>query len=110
MELQCPQCHVAVRPTDYFCYNCGKILHAKPLSTSLTTEIMYYIGSLLLPPLGYWWGIKYLLQQGAASKRIGIIIMVLTTISFIITSIFAVDYITKIQATVNSQLNGLQGF
>jgi hypothetical protein len=110
MEPVCPQCHVVVRPTDFFCYNCGKSLKAKPLSTSLTTEIMYYIGSILLPPLGFWWGIKYLKQPDAASKRIGIITMVLTTISFIVTSIWIVDYINKISATVNSQVNGLQGF
>jgi len=108
--MTCPQCHVVVRPTDFFCYNCGKSLHAKLLSTSLTTEIMYYAGSILLPPLGFWWGIKYLKQSDAASKRIGIITMVLTTISFIFTSMWAVDYINKINAQVGSQLNGLQGF
>ena len=110
MEPICPQCHVPVRPTDYFCANCGKSLHAKPLSTSLTTEIMYYIGSLLLPPLGYWWGFKYLKQPDAVSKRIGIIIMVLTTISFILTSLWAVEYINKLNATLGGQLNGTQGF
>jgi hypothetical protein len=110
MEPSCPQCHVVVRPTDFFCYNCGKNLKPKLLSTTLTTEIMYYVGSLLLPPLGYWWGIKYLKQTDAASKRIGILCMVITTISFILTSMWAVDYINKISATVNSQINGVQGF
>ena len=71
---------------------------------------MYYIGSLLLPPLGYWWGIKYLRQTDAASKRIGILCMVITTLSFIVTSIWIVDYFNKISATVNSQINGAQGF
>ena len=71
---------------------------------------MYYAGSILLPPLGFWWGIKYLKQPDAVSKRIGIVSMVLTTISFIITSVWLVNYINKLNATVNSQLNGLQGF
>jgi hypothetical protein len=71
---------------------------------------MYYIGSILLPPLGFWWGIKYLKQNDAVSKRIGIITMVLTTISFIITSIWIVDYINKLNATVGSQLYNPQGF
>lgn len=110
MEPTCPQCHVAVRPTDFFCYNCGKNLHAKPLSTSLTTEIMYYAGSILLPPLGFWWGMKYLKQPDAASKRIGVISMALTTISSIITSVWVINYIKMLNATVSSQLNGLQGF
>jgi len=110
MEPTCPQCHTIVRPTDFFCANCGKSLKAKPLPTSLATEIMYYIGSLVLPPLGFWWGIKYLKQDGTASKRIGILCMVITTISFIVTSIWAVDTINKINAAVGGQLNGLQGF
>src|SRR4030042_1168633 len=104
MEPICPKCHVAVGPTDFFCYNCGKSLRAKPLSTQLSAEIMYYVGSLLLPPLGFWWGIKYLKQTDAASKRIGILCMVVTSISFILTSIVAVDYINKISAAVGSQL------
>jgi hypothetical protein len=107
MEPVCTQCHAVIRPTDFFCYNCGKNLKAKPFSTSLTTEILYYIGSLVLPPLGYWWGIKYLRQSGAAAKRIGTVAIILTTISLIVTSVWAVDYINKISATVNSQLNGL---
>jgi hypothetical protein len=110
MEPICPQCHVIVRVTDFFCYNCGKNLKPKLLSTTLPTEIMYYAGSLLLPPLGFWWGFRYLKQTDAASKRIGILCMVITTISFIVTSIWAVDYINKISSTVNSQLNGAQGF
>ena len=110
MEPTCPKCHIAVRPSDYFCFNCGAPLHPKPLSTNLATEIMYYAGSILLPPLGFWWGFKYLRQPDAVSKRIAILCMVFTTVSFIITSIWAVGYINKINATVNSQLNGLQGF
>jgi hypothetical protein len=110
MEPTCPQCHATVGPADYFCANCGKSLRAKPLPTSITTEIMYYIGSLVLPPLGYWWGIKYLKQTDAASKRIGILCMLFTTISLIVTSVWIVDYINKINATVGNQLNGLEGF
>lgn len=110
MEPVCPQCHVIVRPTDFFCYNCGKNLKAKPLPTSLVTEIMYYTGSVLLPPMGFWWGIKYLKQPDSASKRIGVVSMILTTVSFILTSIWLVGYINKLNATVSSQLNGLQGF
>lgn len=81
-----------------------------PLPTGISTEIIYYIGCLVLPPLGYWWGIKYLKQPGTAAKRIGILCMTLTTVSFIVTSIWAVNFINQINATVAGQLNGLQGF
>jgi hypothetical protein len=110
MEPICPKCHTAVRPSDYFCFNCGANLHPKPLSTDIATEIMYYAGSILLPPLGFWWGIKYLRQPDAASKRIGILCMVLTTISTIVSSIWLVNYFNKLNSQVNQQLNSLQGF
>ncbi len=71
---------------------------------------MYYAGSLLLPPLGFWWGWKYLKQPDAASKRIGIISIVLTAISFIVTSIWIVQYINALNAALGGQLNGMQGF
>ena len=110
MEPTCPKCHTAVRPTDYFCFNCGVNLHPVPLSTTLTTEIMYYIGSIALPPLGFWWGIKYLKQNDPASKRIGILCMALTTVSFIFSSMWLVNYANTLNAQVSRQLNGLQGF
>jgi predicted amidophosphoribosyltransferase len=109
MEPSCPQCHTPVRPTDFFCSNCGKKLKAKPLSTTIATEIMYYIGSLALPPLGYWWGIKYLKQPDAVSKRIGILCIVITTISFIVTSIWALDYVNRLTATFGGQFNSVPG-
>jgi hypothetical protein len=71
---------------------------------------MYYIGSLLLPPLGYWWGIKYVRQPDAASKRIGIISIVITTLSLVVTSIWIVQYINQINSSLGGQLNGAQGF
>ncbi len=107
MEPTCPQCHVMVHDTDYFCYNCGKNLKPKLLSTKPATEIMYYLGSILLPPLGYWWGVKYLKQTDTASKRIGILCILLTTVSLIATSIWLVDYINKISSSVGGQINGL---
>jgi hypothetical protein len=110
MEPICPQCHVVVRASDFFCYNCGKNLKPKLLSTGLATEIMYYVGSFLLPPLGYWWGIRYLKQDGAAGKRIGILCMIFTTISCIVTSIWVAEYVNKLNAAVGSQLNSLEGF
>jgi len=108
MEPTCPKCHSVVDPTDFFCSTCGKKLKAKPLSTSLLTEILYYFGSVLLPPLGIWWGIKYLFQPGAASKRIGIISIVLTIVSFTLTSVLAVDFVNTMYATYKTQLNTVQ--
>lgn len=110
MEPKCPVCHTVVRPSDYYCFNCGKNLHEKPLSTSLTTELMYYAGSLLLPPMGIWWGFKYLRQDDPVSKRIGYMCMVITVVATILAVRWTMQIMTGVNAQVNQQLQGIQGF
>lgn len=110
MEPMCPQCHTIVRSTDYFCFNCGKNLHQKPLSTTLTTEVLCYAGSIFLPPLGIFWGLKYLKQSDIISKRIGWISIVLTILATLIGSIWIAQFFQTVQGQVDQQLNSLQGF
>lgn len=110
MEPMCPVCHVAVRPADFFCYNCGKNLHQKPLATTKLTEYMYYAGSILLPPIGLWWGFKYLKQSDEASRRIGWICVILTIISSVVVTVWSVQLFQGINAQVNQQMQGIQGF
>lgn len=109
MDPLCPVCHVAVRPTDFFCYNCGKNLHGKPLETTKLMEYMYYAGSVLLPPIGLWWGVRYLKQSDEKSKRIGWICIILTIISFFLVSVWTVRVFQGINAQVNQQLQGIEG-
>lgn len=108
--LVCPSCHVEVRATDYFCYNCGKNLKPKPLSTSLTQQILIYLGSVLLPPLGLVWGIRYLRQKDETSKVAGIISIILTVVFLVLLIKFTNDTIKTINEQVNSQLQQFQGF
>ncbi|MBI5019176.1 zinc ribbon domain-containing protein [Candidatus Gottesmanbacteria bacterium] len=110
MRPFCPTCHTEVRETDYFCFNCGKNLKAKPLSTSLQAEILYYAASIFLPPLGFWWGVKYLRQHDPVSKRIGIVSMLLTVIATIITFAWGVRVMNSVSSQVNEQMNLIQGF
>ncbi len=110
MDPLCPVCHTVVRTTDYYCFNCGKNLHEKPLSTSRTTEIMYYLGSLLLPPIGLWWGFKYLKQEDSDSKRIAYVCIAITVVSTILAVRWTMQFMNGINAQVNQQLQGLQGF
>lgn len=110
MEHTCPGCHTAVRETDYFCFNCGRNLHPVPLRTDGLTEFLYYIVSILFPPFGFWWGIKYLRQNDPASKRIAYISMILTVISAIIVVTWSIQLISGISAQVNQQLDTMQGF
>lgn len=109
MESTCPQCHAQVRATDFFCFNCGKNLKPKPLSTSLETLFMYYLGAFVLPPMGIVWGIKYLKQESQVSKVHGIIFILLTIVEIIVLTVWTVNYANMINAQVGTQLNGFQG-
>ncbi len=110
MEPTCPVCHVAVRPSDFFCYNCGKNLHEKPPSTQLMTQLLYYAGSILLPPFGFIWGYRYYKQDDPASKRVGMICIGLTVLSLIVTVIEIFNIGHSLNAQIDSQMQNLQGF
>lgn len=105
----CPQCHVPVRVTDFFCFNCGKNLRPKPLATSVQTLVMYYLGAIILPPMGIIWGLKYLRQGNQTAKIHGLILIILTIIELIVLTVWTVNLMQTINAHVGSQLNGLQG-
>ncbi len=79
--LTCPSCKATISTTDYFCPNCGKSIKSKPLSTSISKQLFVYAISILLPPIGLWWAIKYFKQHEDSSKKIGIAIVVLTVAS-----------------------------
>jgi hypothetical protein len=96
----CPACHQPVRPTDYFCYNCGKNLRPRPLSTSLVSQIILYIKTLLLPPFGIIWGFRYIRQPGAASKIVGIITIAITIVEIV----FLIQFTINLINTVNQQI------
>ena len=79
------------------------------METTRFMEYLYYAGSVLLPPIGLWWGFKYLKQSDEASKRIGWVCIILTTISTIVVTIWTVQLFQNINAQVNQQLQGIQG-
>ena len=109
-SMNCPQCHQPIKPTDYFCPNCGKSLKAPPPPTTIVRQALLYIGSIALPPMGIVWGWKYIKQPNQKSKLIGIVAVVLTILSLVISTKLAIDYINKVNQEVTKQLNGLQGF
>lgn len=106
----CPDCHSEVRPTDYYCFNCGKSLKEKPPSTELSTQIGLYLLSFFLPPFGLLRGLKYLRQPDQASKTIGIITAVLTVASIIITAVLVINTMNTVNTQVNEQLQNFGGF
>lgn len=109
-SLTCPACHAEVRPTDYYCYNCGKSLKEKPPSTALSTQVGLYLLSFFLPPFGLLRGLKYLKQPDQASKTIGIMTVVLTIVSIIITAVLVINTMNTVNTQVNEQLQNFGGF
>lgn len=106
----CSSCHIVVRPTDYFCYNCGKNLRPKPLSISWENQVLIYIGSVLLPPMGFIWGFRYLREKEEKSKMIGIVAIILTIVVLVVVLKLSIDLINTINTQVNTQVQNLMQF
>ncbi|SRR5258706_3796632 len=109
-ENHCPKCHITVKPTDFFCFNCGSNLRPKPLSTTLSTQLLYYIGSLLLPPLGVIWGIRYLKESNQTAKIVGAICIILTLISLFIGIVLTINTINAVNSQLSKQLQLINNY
>jgi hypothetical protein len=103
-EKKCPTCHVVVRPTDYFCYNCGANLKPKPPSTSASAQIALYIKSILLPPMGIVWAFTYLRQKDAKSKIVGFMAIIITVVVLVAVVLLTVQFINRLSSLLNEQL------
>lgn len=106
----CSKCHTEVKPTDYYCFNCGVNLRPVPPSTSFERQIMLYLGSFFLPPMGLFWSIKYLKQPNLKSRIVGLISIVLTLISLLITYLLLKNVADAVNSQMSSQVNNLMGF
>lgn len=83
--LICSACHQPISPDYYFCPNCGNGLKEKPTPVSIVMQIGIYALSIFLPPLGFWPGFKYVIKKYPQAKRVGIIAIVLTALSTVLT-------------------------
>ncbi len=106
----CPVCHINVRPTDYFCFNCGTNLRPAPLSTSFETQVKLYLKCLFLPPMGMIWGLRYLKQKDSRSKAVGYICIIITTVLLFLLVKWTKDLIDTVNDTVNTSMDAFYGF
>jgi hypothetical protein len=102
--ISCSSCHQPVKPIDYFCSNCGKKLHPRPLSTSLFSQLFLYTKTLLLPPFGLIWGYRYLRQSDINSKLIGLFTIFITIIETIWLTQVTVNMINTAKQQINQQI------
>ncbi len=108
-QLTCIYCKGNISPSDYFCPNCGEKIKEKSLSTTIGRQLLVYLLSVFLPPLGIWPAIKYLRQQDKKSKKIGLTALFLTIASIVITSWLTINFINSFREELNNQLNLYQG-
>lgn len=72
-------------------------------------EALYYAGSVFLPPLGLWWGFKFLKVAEARAKRIAIVSIVLTFLATFVSTLLIVKFFQGVSAQVNQQMNQFPG-
>lgn len=102
----CRFCNAPVSDSFFFCPTCGKKLHEPPIT--IAKQISIYLVSIFLPPLGLWPGIKYISQKDEKTKMVGIIAIILTITSTIITVWLFMNTITGITSSISSPLNQYQ--
>jgi len=102
--IPCPKCLTQIKPTDYFCYFCGRNLRPKPPSTSIGALLWLLLKTILFPPLGLWWGSQYLRQSDLTSKLIGGAVIAMTVLEFI----WVFQSAKEMMEIIYSQLEGME--
>lgn len=101
----CPKCHIQVRTTDYFCFNCGNNLKPAPPSTDPYKQAVLYIKSALLPPLGIYWAIPYLKYPQTKQKIVGWVAVAITLIVLAYGIIWTNNFVKEFNKELNRQIN-----
>lgn len=108
LSPHCPVCKISVTDNDFFCPNCGKKLKDKPVTTGIGKQLVVYSICLFAPPFGLVWAWKYFKLGTAEGKKIGIICIILTVISLVISYWSYVEMKKFIDGLVNSQMQQYQ--
>lgn len=82
--MLCPNCHKETLAGAYTCFHCGQKLKNTDTSTGLGAQISLYLISILLPPFNLGKSIRYLKSDDPAAQKIGLISLVLMTLSIIL--------------------------
>jgi uncharacterized paraquat-inducible protein A len=107
--VSCPSCHQPIELIDFFCPKCGKKLRSRPLSISLSSQIVLYLKTLLLPPFGLIWGYRYFRQPDTSSKLIGFITIIITVVEIVWLTQVTINMINIANRQINQQIQ-LYGF
>lgn len=100
--LLCPICQFKVQSDWFFCPNCAKELKEKVPEISIGKQILIYLVSFFLTPLGLGWGLKYIKSKDNKIRNIGIISIVLTVVSIILMIIASKSFIDQYAKILNN--------
>jgi hypothetical protein len=101
-ELLCPVCKFKIQSDWFFCPNCAKPLKEKIPVISITKQVLIYLVSFFLSPLGLAWGLKYIRFKEKKIKIIGIISIILTVLSIIMMIGFFKNFIEQYAKILNN--------
>lgn len=91
----------------YFCPNCGKVLKDKVPVITISKQIIIYLVSFFLAPLGLGWGFKYVRSKDTKVRIIGIISILLTAASIILMFVVFNSYLDKYSKMLNNMGSGI---
>lgn len=112
MDLQtgtCPKCHQGIAESNFYCSNCGTNLKPPPPDVSFGGLTKLFLGTILLPPIGILWGLRYL-KGNSKAQVIGMSAIVLTIIELGLITITTIQLVNGVNEQVNSQLQQIQAF
>lgn len=76
-------------------------------STTISKQIVIYLVSFFLPPFGLGWGFKYIKFHDEKVKRVGLIAILLTIVSIILTIWITMSFFNSYSQTINSINRGM---
>lgn len=101
-SLLCPACQFKIQSDWFFCPNCSRNLKEKPPVISIGKQIIIYLVSFFLTPLGLGWGLKYVRSSDKKVKTIGIISIILTILSIILISMVFKGFVDQYLKVLNN--------
>ena len=101
-NLLCPACQFKIQSDWFFCPNCAKVLKEKMPVISVPKQILIYLVSFFLAPLGLGWGLKYIRSKDSKIKTIGIISIVLTILSLVLIVVVFKNFIDQYAKILNN--------
>ncbi len=107
-QQHCTACNFLLANEYNFCPNCGKKIHEPAQSTSIGRQLVVYLVSIFLPPLGLWPAVKYIRQKDKKAKIVGWVAVLLTVISTVASIWFSIAIVDQYSKVLDNQMKTYQ--